>query len=268
MGPGPQLIPFHTSCGETLTSGAAPGALGPGPVSPQGNSSSPTHLPSDGCARVFHIRSPKGLISIHGSEGRLGSASGDSASVPDAPRLLRWAPVRPPIPLAAALGSATAAGVEGSLGRVLDPVAVDADPGARARLRLDVPEAWLVEGADLELTVPRRLACARCDGGGCDGCDRSGVVRAPEDVTDRTLHAHIPSLAGEPGVALRITQPFGPDHPIAQLHLELRAAAGASAGVRRVDAPIAPAPLPLALSWPFIAGLLTLAAAVAALLAR
>jgi hypothetical protein len=160
--------------------------------------------------------------------------------------------------------------VEGSLGRVLDPAAIDADPGARARLRLDVPEAWLAEGADLELTAPGRLACARCDGGGCDGCARSGVVRAPEEAAARTLRASLPRLAGEAGVALRITQPFGPDHPIAQLHLELRAAATASAGVRRIVAEpsITAAPTPLVLSWPVVGALLALATAAAALLAR
>lgn len=158
--------------------------------------------------------------------------------------------------------------MKGSLGRVLDPSAADADPGPRARLRLDVPETWLTEGAELELTVPSLLACARCDGGGCDGCARSGAVRAPEDAAERTLRAHLPSLAGTPGVALRITHPFGPNHPLAQLHLELRGAAVASAGVRRVDAPAVVAPLPLALSWPTVAAWLALAAVVAALLAR
>ena len=158
--------------------------------------------------------------------------------------------------------------MEGSLGRVLDPAAIDADPGARARLRLEVPEAWLAEGADLELTAPGRLACARCDGGGCDGCARSGVVRAPEGVAARTLRASLPRLAGEAGVALRITQPFGPDHPIAQLHLELRAAATASACVRRLDPPITASPPPLALSWPAVGALLALATVVAALLSR
>ena len=161
-----------------------------------------------------------------------------------------------------------------SLGRVLDPAAVDADPGARARLRLDVPAAWLAEGAELELTTPVRLPCARCDGGGCDGCARSGVVRAPEDAAERTLRVQLPRLDDEPGVALRITQPFGADHPIAQLHLELRAAEDASPGVHRLappEAPPAPSPptaLPPGLSWPAVAALLTLATVLAALLAR
>ena len=160
-----------------------------------------------------------------------------------------------------------------SLGRVLDPAAVDADPGPRARLRLDVPERWLAEGAELEVVTPARLPCARCDGGGCDGCARSGVLRAPEAASDRTLRVQLPRLDGEPGVALRLTQPFGAEHPIAQLHLELRAAEQPSAGVRRLEPPPAPlarveATLPPGLTWPAIAALLALATALAALLSR
>ena len=157
---------------------------------------------------------------------------------------------------------------EHALGRILDPRALDGATGARGRVRIAVPAEWLVGGCLLSLVVPRRLSCARCDGGGCDGCARSGVVRAPEGVAARTLRASLPRLAGEAGVALRITQPFGPDHPIAQLHLELRAAATASACVRRLDPPITASPPPLALSWPAVGALLALATVVAALLSR
>src|SRR5690242_3451348 len=81
-----------------------------------------------------------------------------------------------------------------SLGRVVDPRALDASSGARARLRVGVPAAWLAEGGELELRVPARLACARCDGGGCDGCARSGALRAPEPASARVVRAYVPRI--------------------------------------------------------------------------
>lgn len=42
--------------------------------------------------------------------------------------------------------------------------------------RITVPAAWLFRGGTLGCQLPRKLACARCEGGGCDTCGRSGVV--------------------------------------------------------------------------------------------
>ena len=162
-----------------------------------------------------------------------------------------------------------------SLGRVLDPSALDASTGPRARLRVDVPESWLAEGAELSLTVPARLSCARCDGGGCDGCARSGALRAPEQAEARVVRAQVPRIA-ESAVAIRITYPFGADHGIEQLLVELRAAAQPSTMVKRIEPPrttrtSAPSP---ALArrppspWPFFALVITVAAIVAALFGR
>jgi len=157
----------------------------------------------------------------------------------------------------------------GTLGKVADPAALDACARGRALLRVEVLTAWLAEGADLEITVPARLACARCDGGGCDGCARSGVLRAPEDAARRVLRARVPALRqGREGVALRLPDPFGEDHPIGQLRVEIRAAATASDAVRRVTAPAESAPARLAIHPLVIAALLTFAGVLAALLAR
>lgn len=134
-----------------------------------------------------------------------------------------------------------------TLGRVTDPSALAACGRARARLRVEVPAAWLAEGAAIELTAPARLPCARCGGGGCDGCGRSGVLRAPAEAGERRIEARVPALAAD-GVALRIPEPFGPEHPIAQIVLEICVAEGASAGVRRVAAPPLPEPTAAALS--------------------
>jgi hypothetical protein len=122
-----------------------------------------------------------------------------------------------------------------SLGRVLDPGALDASTGPRARLAVEVPAAWLAEGAELLVTAPARLPCARCDGGGCDACARSGALRAPESPDARVVRASIPPTPRP--VALRIPHPFGPDHAIEQLLLELRAGAAPSACVTRVPPP-------------------------------
>ena len=41
---------------------------------------------------------------------------------------------------------------------------------------IEVPAAWFERGATLQISLPRLLSCARCDGGGCDVCERSGGV--------------------------------------------------------------------------------------------
>ncbi len=146
-----------------------------------------------------------------------------------------------------------------TLGRVVDPGALSACGGPRARLSIEVPEAWLAEGADVAVTAPARLVCARCDGGGCEGCARSGALRSPEG--DRVVHASFPPAPRPPGpraLALRIPHPFGAGHAIEQLLLELRPGAAPSACVERVTTPartpIGPgAPPSLRLPWALIA---------------
>lgn len=157
----------------------------------------------------------------------------------------------------------------GTLGKVADPAALEACARGRAHLRVDVLAAWLIEGADLELTVPARLACARCSGGGCDACARSGVLRAPADAAARVVRARVPALTDDTAVALRLPDPFGEEHPIGQLLVELRPAPSASEMVRIVTAPAPPpAPPRLAVHPLAVAVLVTFAGVLAALLAR
>ncbi len=107
------------------------------------------------------------------------------------------------------------------LAQVVDPEALDACDGTRAKLALNVDRTWMQEGATLRVAVPKRLPCARCDGGGCDGCDRSGVLRGPDAVQARTLTVELPG--DQPGgatVVLRLTKPFA-DDTIAQLLIHL-----------------------------------------------
>jgi hypothetical protein len=40
---------------------------------------------------------------------------------------------------------------------------------------IEVPVRWFVVGATLQVSLPRLLSCARCDGGGCDACERRGA---------------------------------------------------------------------------------------------
>lgn len=123
------------------------------------------------------------------------------------------------------------------LGRVIEPEAVGRSSGPRGRIRVGVPVEWLREGASFDVTVPRRIACARCDGGGCDGCARSGALRAPDDADARTVRLEGPAARraeAEPtGFVLRLVQPFGADHPIEQLLVEVTPADVPSPNVTR-----------------------------------
>jgi hypothetical protein len=118
------------------------------------------------------------------------------------------------------------------LARVLDPEELDRAEGARGRLVVEVPDAWLAGGDTIEVVVPPRVACARCDGGGCDACGRSGALRLPEDEAARTLRLSLPTTA-EASI-VRLVRPLGPDAGLEQLWLELRAADEASPFCRRL----------------------------------
>lgn len=144
----------------------------------------------------------------------------------------------------------------------MDPGALAEDGGPRGRVLIELPRAWLDEPCAIDLTVPSRLVCARCDGGGCDGCGRSGALRAPLDMAARTVHVELPRAAR--GVALRIVEPFGPLGGIAQLIVEVREGGAPSPGViRREKALVKPR---VAAAWPGMA-LVALAMAAAILIA-
>jgi hypothetical protein len=158
---------------------------------------------------------------------------------------------------------------ESALGRVLDPRALDEGAGARGRIRVEVPAAWLTAGCRLEILAPRRLCCARCDGGGCDACGKSGVLRAPDAADDRRLEITLPGTHHD-AVALRLADPFG-GGLVEQLIVEIHPGV-ASPGVTRIPDPPPPPDLaPLAgLPWRgfMVAAIATAAAILAALLAR
>ncbi|WP_437501560.1 hypothetical protein [Sorangium sp. So ce1099] len=122
------------------------------------------------------------------------------------------------------------------LGQLIDREDLDASDGARGRLSITVPAAWARGGADIEIAVPARVTCARCDGGGCDSCARSGAHRAPAEVAARTLRLRLPPDLTD-CVTLRLVRPFGEHAPLDQLLVEVRADGAASPGVRCVAPP-------------------------------
>lgn len=152
------------------------------------------------------------------------------------------------------------------LGQLLDPAALDVAEGARGRLRVVVVAAWAEERACLDIPVPARVACARCEGGGCDGCGRSGALRTPEDPAARTVRVQLPGQLGA-GVAVRLVRPFGEDAAIEQLLVEIVAGAEPSPGVTRLPPPPPPPERSPARGAALALAIVALAAAVATVLA-
>jgi hypothetical protein len=78
-----------------------------------------------------------------------------------------------------------------------------------------VAPSWLEAGDTVELTLPRNLHCADCDGGGCDRCGRAGAVSLwardePALVVEVTLPRRTPEqLKNEPVFVLRIPEAGG-----------------------------------------------------------
>jgi hypothetical protein len=130
------------------------------------------------------------------------------------------------------------------LGQIFDPER-EAPTGPRGRLTLEVLSEWLEQGATVELTMPRRVACAACDGGGCDGCSRSGAHKLEGD--ERTLRLTLPRTESE-RVLVRLVEPLGAEAGLAELTVEIRVASAPSHDARRIETAIvhrASAPLEL-----------------------
>ena len=123
------------------------------------------------------------------------------------------------------------------LARVLDPEELDRAEGSRGRFVLDLPEAWLEAGGAIELVVPARVTCARCDGGGCDDCGRSGGLRLGGDELARTLQLALPAATHDFRAArsiVRLARPLGASAELDQLWIELRPAPEPSPFCKRV----------------------------------
>lgn len=132
------------------------------------------------------------------------------------------------------------------------PRTLDVPRGPDVVHRIRVPRAWLESGEVVEFEVPRNLACATCDGGGCDSCERSGAItlrgrnELPE-ILSVSLPARKPEPNGEPrGVVIRIPEQGGlpPEDgaalPRGLLLLRVEPAEVADPGVSRVLPPEPP----------------------------
>lgn len=153
------------------------------------------------------------------------------------------------------------------LGRVLDPEELDRAAGPRGRLAIDVVDEWLAAGATVEIIVPSRLTCARCEGGGCDECGRGGAIRVTGDEPARTLRLALPGTGPAPS-QVRLVRPLGDDAGVDQLLIELRPASAASAFCRRIALAPARAHGPAFAARGIVVVLVVLAVVLLALLGR
>ncbi len=100
------------------------------------------------------------------------------------------------------------------LGRVTG-VDLDTPRGADVVHSIRVDPSWFERGEPVEVTLPRNLRCAACDGGGCDRCGRAGAVslwgrEEPPGVVEVTLpRRSAEELLREPTVVLRIPERGG-----------------------------------------------------------
>lgn len=123
------------------------------------------------------------------------------------------------------------------LAKVVDKDALDSSEGAQGRLKITVPAAWLADGAELSVAAPKLVSCARCDGGGCDSCGRSGALSGPRKPELRNLRLTLPS--SDSGVVLRLVKPFEQGE-IDQLLVQVKKGEEPSKGVSRVEPVVVP----------------------------
>lgn len=145
------------------------------------------------------------------------------------------------------------------LAKVFDDDELTGPRGPDGRHEIVVTEDWMLGRAWIEIPLPRLLSCASCDGGGCDGCERSGAVATrPRKTPPEVIEVQLPGAAP---VVLRLPRYGGlaPDENTARglLLLAIRLGPEPSEGLRLVDLPPAPQPLapppapprPLVLLW-------------------
>jgi hypothetical protein len=102
------------------------------------------------------------------------------------------------------------------LARLLDPGELDALTGPHGKMTTTLSTSQL--GSPVDIVVPSRLVCARCDGGGCDSCGRSGAIRLEVSEAERTTQVVLPSDARD-ALRVRLVRPV---EGLEQLTLEVR----------------------------------------------
>jgi hypothetical protein len=156
------------------------------------------------------------------------------------------------------------------LGRVTDDPEAERGPDVLARV--EVPLAWVAEGATLEIALPRLLVCGRCEGGGCDACGRKGAFDQGALAAGAEVVVSLPRAAGETALPVRLRVPghgassaaegVPPGHLLLTVVPREDEGWVPSAQVRRLVAPEAPprAPRGLVGIWAAFIGLITLLA--------
>ncbi len=124
--------------------------------------------------------------------------------------------------------------------RLLDKEALASATGPTGRASIRVPAAWLAHGDTIEFVVPARLSCARCEGGGCDRCDRSGGLRLDGDETARRVRLVLPKRTDPSTFVVRMVRPLGDEVALEQLVVEIGTGEVATAGCTRVETAMAP----------------------------
>jgi hypothetical protein len=151
-----------------------------------------------------------------------------------------------------------------ALGTVVDRDAVAGAEGAHVSLSIVVLPRWAELGATVTVVAKERVVCARCDGGGCDGCEKSGAVRLPREAEARTFTLVLPAKMAAPS-AVRVPRPFGDASPVALAVCVVRLG-DAAAGCALVSPEAAPEgpPRSLVRALPVVAVVVALVAALVA----
>ncbi|MBN2193786.1 MAG: hypothetical protein JW751_13300 [Polyangiaceae bacterium] len=127
----------------------------------------------------------------------------------------------------------------------------DSPRGPDVKHKVRVVHRWLERGETIEVELPRNLACAVCDGGGCDACGGSGAVSTrgrtdPAEFVQLTLPTVSRPSASPRPLALRIPERGGPARngplPRGMLILTVLSADTADPTVRKVRPSLTPPP--------------------------
>jgi len=84
---------------------------------------------------------------------------------------------------------------------------LDQPRGPDAMHAIEVPNAWFVEAASVELRLPRLLSCARCEGGGCDACGRRGAFEQAGTGAPNELVVTLPAQSPDALASVRLRLP-------------------------------------------------------------
>lgn len=72
---------------------------------------------------------------------------------------------------------------------------------------IEVPQDWFLVGATLQISLPRLLSCARCDGGGCDACERRGAFEQQSAGIASEVAVVLPTQSAERYAPVRLRLP-------------------------------------------------------------